>query len=144
MHHSCTYLIQILSSSQGASDRMLAAAEACYANDNAASLRQLGLTEMIEENRWASFPNLLQTLFTLSFQRRWDYGDTYLLTDQCLSNFVSQLREGVEIRTQSPVVKIETLPRHREGALKGRVLLTCLVSSGMVPLRYILLKVSCL
>ena len=37
---------------QGASERMVAAAEACYANDNAASLAQLGLTEMIEENRW--------------------------------------------------------------------------------------------
>ena len=37
--------------SKGASERMIAAAEACYANDNASSLRELGLTEMIEENR---------------------------------------------------------------------------------------------
>ena len=40
---------------QGATDKMLAAAEACYANDFGCSLRQLGLREMITENRsWDS------------------------------------------------------------------------------------------
>lgn len=37
---------------QGATDKMLAAAEACYANDFGCSLRQLGLREMITENRY--------------------------------------------------------------------------------------------
>ena len=40
---------------RGATPKMLAAAEACYANDFGASLRQLGLREMIAENRaWDS------------------------------------------------------------------------------------------
>lgn len=30
---------------------MIAVADACYANDFACSLSQLGLTEMVEENR---------------------------------------------------------------------------------------------
>ena len=40
---------------KGATPKMLAAAEACYANDFGASLRQLGLREMIAESRaWDS------------------------------------------------------------------------------------------
>lgn len=40
---------------QGASKRMIAIAEACYANDFGCSLDQLGLSEMITENqRWDS------------------------------------------------------------------------------------------
>ena len=40
---------------RGATPRMLAAAEACYANDFGASLAQLGLREMIAESRaWDS------------------------------------------------------------------------------------------
>ena len=40
---------------RGATPKMLAAAEACYANDFGASLRQLGLREMIAESRaWDS------------------------------------------------------------------------------------------
>lgn len=40
---------------QGATNKMLAAAEACYANDFGCSLRQLGLREMITESRtWNS------------------------------------------------------------------------------------------
>ncbi len=40
---------------QGASRRMVAIAEACYANDFGCSLDQLGLCEMITENqRWDS------------------------------------------------------------------------------------------
>ena len=40
---------------RGATPKMLAAAEACYANDFGASLRQLGLREIIAEARaWDS------------------------------------------------------------------------------------------
>lgn len=40
---------------EGFSERMLAVAEACYANDFGCSLHQLGLSEMITENqRWDS------------------------------------------------------------------------------------------
>ncbi len=40
---------------RGATPKMLAAAEACYANDFGASLAQLGLREMIAESRaWDS------------------------------------------------------------------------------------------
>ena len=40
---------------RGASDRMVAIAEACYANDFGCSLEQLGLRELILENRnWES------------------------------------------------------------------------------------------
>lgn len=35
----------------GGTQKMLNVAEACYANDFACSLRQLGVREMIEENR---------------------------------------------------------------------------------------------
>jgi hypothetical protein len=50
---------------RGASNRMLAVADACYANDFGCSLEQLGLSEMITENqRWDSggTPALLLTL----------------------------------------------------------------------------------
>ena len=40
---------------EGVSERMLAVADACYANDFGCSLHQLGLSEMIIENqRWDS------------------------------------------------------------------------------------------
>lgn len=41
--------------SKGANEQMLAIADACYANDFGCSLQQLGLREMITENRkWDS------------------------------------------------------------------------------------------
>lgn len=41
--------------SRGATDKMLAVAEACYANDFGCSIKQLGLREMITENqRWVA------------------------------------------------------------------------------------------
>ncbi len=40
---------------QGASDRMVAIADACYANDFGCSIEQLGLRELVLENRnWES------------------------------------------------------------------------------------------
>ena len=40
---------------QGATDRMVAIADACYANDFGCSIEQLGLRELILENRnWES------------------------------------------------------------------------------------------
>ncbi len=54
--------MQKLRALQGASARALAAAEACYANDFGCGLAQLGLRELIVENRsWdagASLPHL--------------------------------------------------------------------------------------
>ena len=48
---------------QGATSKMLAAAEACYANDFGCSLRQLGLREMITESRtWNSGARFYQNM----------------------------------------------------------------------------------
>lgn len=45
--------------SKGANEQMLAIADACYANDFGCSLQQLGLREMITENRqWDSGTSL--------------------------------------------------------------------------------------
>ena len=45
--------------SKGANEQMLAIADACYANDFGCSLQQLGLREMITENRkWDSGTHL--------------------------------------------------------------------------------------
>lgn len=55
--------------SKGANDQMLAIADACYANDFGCSLQQLGLREMITENRkWdsgtCSHPNMCTPIRT--------------------------------------------------------------------------------
>jgi hypothetical protein len=72
--------------------------------------------------------------------RRWHYGDTYLLTDRCLSNFVNHLRDGLDIKTSSPVSSIVTLKPsslspsstlNGAGQAKGRVLITCKVRNRM-------------
>ncbi|EIE19221.1 amine oxidase [Coccomyxa subellipsoidea C-169] len=82
---------------EGASERMMAVADACYANDFGCSLHQLGLSEMITENQ------------------RWDSGDTYLILDRPLQALVQHLSKGVEnnIQLQWPVSRIEYGP---EGA----------------------------
>ncbi|CAK0783395.1 hypothetical protein CVIRNUC_006594 [Coccomyxa viridis] len=76
---------------QNANSRMVAIAEACYANDFGCSLDQLGLHEMITENQ------------------RWDSGDTYLVLDRCLSSIVEHLHSKLEGRTRTswPVSCIE-------------------------------------
>ncbi|GAX76666.1 hypothetical protein CEUSTIGMA_g4112.t1 [Chlamydomonas eustigma] len=74
---------------QGASERMLAVADACYANDYGCSLSQLGVTEMVEESRG------------------WDCGDTYLLVNRCLSHAVADMTKGVKVITQCPVECVE-------------------------------------
>ncbi|CAL8464484.1 g4019 [Coccomyxa elongata] len=76
---------------EGASERMLAVADACYANDFGCSLHQLGLSEMITENQ------------------RWDSGETYLILDRPLAAVVQHLHKAVEQSTQLgwPVSKIE-------------------------------------
>eukprot|EP00877_Chromochloris_zofingiensis_P015153 jgi/Chrzof1/9892/Cz04g19260.t1 len=75
--------------SRGATDKMLAVAEACYANDFGCSIKQLGLREMITENQ------------------RWDSGETYLIMDRSLSHVVDQLATGLNITTNWPVHRIE-------------------------------------
>ncbi|GFR47744.1 hypothetical protein Agub_g9509, partial [Astrephomene gubernaculifera] len=67
---------------RGCSARQLAVADACYANDFACSLRQLGVREMVEENK------------------HWDDGETYLLMDRPMSSVITHLARGVNnIRT---------------------------------------------
>lgn len=87
--------------SQGATERMLAVADACYANDFACSLSQMGLREMVEENR------------------RWDSGETYLIPDRSFSHLVEALSRGLSIRTNYPVERLEY------GGPEGGVRLHC-------------------
>mmetsp|Transcript_16926 Transcript_16926/g.36620 ORF Transcript_16926/g.36620 Transcript_16926/m.36620 type:complete len:442 (+) Transcript_16926:98-1423(+) len=75
--------------SQGATDRMLAVAESCYANDFCCSLSQLGLREMIEESR------------------RWEDGDTYLQNDRSMGKLVEYLVKELTVRTSCPVERVQ-------------------------------------
>ncbi|KXZ54086.1 hypothetical protein GPECTOR_5g191 [Gonium pectorale] len=75
----------------GFTARQVAVAEACYANDFACSLRQLGMRETIEENR------------------KWDSGETYLLMDRSMGHVISSLARGLEssIRTNWHVASVD-------------------------------------
>ncbi|KAK9804891.1 hypothetical protein WJX72_010512 [[Myrmecia] bisecta] len=77
--------------SRGANDRMVAIADACYANDFGCSISQLGLREMITENR------------------RWDSGETYLVLDRSLRSIVEHLAEDLHgsVRLSCPIHRIE-------------------------------------
>ncbi|KAK9823038.1 hypothetical protein WJX81_001999 [Elliptochloris bilobata] len=103
---------------RGASLRMLAIADACYANDFGCSLDQLGLREVITENR------------------RWDSGETYLLLDRSLRHIVEHLARGLDhrLRLNWPVRRIE----HGAGGalLHGRAgqQLRCRAAVVTVPL----------
>ncbi|KAG1670019.1 hypothetical protein FOA52_011175 [Chlamydomonas sp. UWO 241] len=74
---------------QGATPRQVAVADACYANDFACSLSQLGLRELVEENR------------------RWDSGESYLIADGSMCKLVGHLSQGLNIRTSWPVSRVE-------------------------------------
>ncbi|GLI62385.1 hypothetical protein VaNZ11_005004 [Volvox africanus] len=73
---------------KGCTNRQMAVAEACYANDFGCSLRQLGLREMIEENRG------------------WDSGETYLLMDRSMGAVITHLARGANIKTSWVVSSI--------------------------------------
>eukprot|EP00891_Asterochloris_glomerata_P008389 jgi/Astpho2/8389/e_gw1.00122.39.1_t len=75
---------------QGASDRMVAIADACYANDFGCSIEQLGLRELVLENR------------------NWESGDTYLVLDRSLRDVAAHLAASVQsnIRLRWPVTFI--------------------------------------
>ncbi|PNH04269.1 putative polyamine oxidase 4 [Tetrabaena socialis] len=75
--------------SKGCSQRQMAIADACYANDFCCSLRHLGLREMILENRG------------------WDSGETYLLMDRSLGEVIQHLAKGADVRTNWAVQSIE-------------------------------------
>ncbi|MEW5316230.1 MAG: hypothetical protein WDW38_007611 [Sanguina aurantia] len=85
--------------SEGASKRMIAAADASYANDFCCSLEQLGLRELIEEGRG------------------WRYRETYLCMDHSMGFVVDRLSAGLDIKTNWP---LEHISYSAEGAL-----LTC-------------------
>lgn len=84
--------------SQGANDRMVSIADACYATDFGCSIDDLGLREMIIENQ------------------HWDSGDTYLLLDRSLQELVQHLARPLQhhIEMSWPVHKIQY---GREGAV---------------------------
>jgi hypothetical protein len=65
--------------SKNATPLMLEAAEACYANDFGARLRELGLREMIAENN------------------AWDSGETYLVMEQPMSEVARRLGRGLDV-----------------------------------------------
>lgn len=83
---------------KGASRKVLSIADACYANDFGCSLQQLGLREMITENR------------------KWDSGDSYLVLDRPLSELVKHIARqlGRQILCDCPVTRIE---HNSKGAL---------------------------
>ncbi|KAK3272903.1 hypothetical protein CYMTET_18830 [Cymbomonas tetramitiformis] len=76
---------------QGASERAIAIAEVCYANDMGASLRELGVKELQTE------------------KEAWVYGEEYLVLDRSLRNVVQYLAKDVQVVTNWPVtaVKVE-------------------------------------
>jgi len=69
---------------------MLAAAEACYANDFGARLSELGLREMIAENN------------------AWDSGETYLVMEQPMSRVAERLARGLEVWLSWPVARLDS------------------------------------
>ncbi|GLC55793.1 hypothetical protein PLESTB_001029400 [Pleodorina starrii] len=73
---------------KGCTVRQMAVADACYANDFACSLRQLGVREMIEENRG------------------WDCGESYLLMDRSMGAVVTHLARDANIKTNWVVSSI--------------------------------------
>jgi monoamine oxidase len=75
---------------KGATEAMLRAAEACYANDFGARLSELGLREMIAENN------------------AWDSGETYLVMEQPMSEVAARLARGLEVWLGWPVARIDS------------------------------------
>lgn len=74
---------------KGCTPRQIAVADACYANDFGCSLKNLGVREMIEENK------------------RWDSGESYLLMDRTMGYVPEQLAKGLDVRTSWPVQSVE-------------------------------------
>ena len=37
----------------------------------------------------------------------WDSGETYLITDRCLTSFLAKMAQGLDVRTRCPVERIE-------------------------------------
>ncbi|EFJ44139.1 amine oxidase-like protein [Volvox carteri f. nagariensis] len=73
---------------KGCTQRQMAVADACYANDFGCSLKQLGVREMIEENRC------------------WDSGETYLLMDRSMGSVITHLARDANVRTSWVVSSI--------------------------------------
>mmetsp|Transcript_12835 Transcript_12835/g.22635 ORF Transcript_12835/g.22635 Transcript_12835/m.22635 type:complete len:387 (+) Transcript_12835:239-1399(+) len=75
--------------SKGATEKMLAVAEACHANDFSGPLGDIGLREMIHEDR------------------RWDFGETYLQMDRPMGALTAAMSQGVAVRTSCPVMHVD-------------------------------------
>eukprot|EP00873_Tetraselmis_striata_P017048 jgi/Tetstr1/437312/TSEL_002796.t1 len=101
-----------LRSKPGVNSKMVAFAEACYANDFGASLKQLGLREMITENR------------------SWDSGDTYLVPDRSWKEMITYLAADLAVQTSWPVASVRYSP--------GGVLLTSAQGAMIAAKRVIL------
>ncbi|KAG2437442.1 hypothetical protein HXX76_006092 [Chlamydomonas incerta] len=95
---------------KGCTPRQVAVADACYANDFGCSLRQLGLREMIHENK------------------KWDSGETYLLMDRSMGHVVNHLAQGANIRTNWAVAAIH----YGSGAAGGAGGVTIQAEDGRV------------
>lgn len=72
-----------------ASLRSIELADCFYANDFGCSIHELGLNECIQE------------------AKSWKYGKEYLLLDRPLSSVVELLAEGLKVRVNSPVYRVD-------------------------------------
>lgn len=114
--------------SKGATDKMVAVAEACHANDFCGSLDQIGMRELVEEDR------------------RWDFGESYLIMDRSMKAVADVMAQGVNIRVNCPIVHVEYAaegtpgPRVTLHAKDGRKI-RCMATIITVPLRILQDKV---
>ncbi|KAJ9516342.1 hypothetical protein QJQ45_001045 [Haematococcus lacustris] len=93
--------------SKGATPKMLAVADAGWANDFGGSLHRVGLREMIEENK------------------RWVDGESYLQMDRSMGEVAKALAQGVCVRTSCPVNLISYSPQGTDGNSSSSVTLHC-------------------
>ena len=92
--------------SKGLSSRVLDLADAIFANDYGADASDVGLHEVIHE------------------QRCWNHGEKYLvLRDACIHDAMTTLAKGIDVRTDWPVDTIRVSPQASTPAAT-RVLLT--------------------
>jgi monoamine oxidase len=97
-------LLQFFTAS-GLSSRVLDLADAIFANDYAADMSDVGLHEVMHE------------------QRHWNYGEKYLvLKGACLQDAMNTLSRGLDVRTSWPVdqVRVVSQPSGRRVDVLGR------------------------
>ena len=107
----------------GCTRRQQAIADACFANDFGASLDELGVTELITENRL------------------WDAGETYLVPDRPFSAMVAHLAAGLPagaVRTRWPVTRVTV---DDEGGGDGDGVVTLTGPAGTLRARRVVLTI---